>query len=212
MERAGTKTKYHLLGLLVALVVGGGLHLLVALPDAQAQATPPQCSPVTSGERVCINKMVSSNPVQVGESVTFTVDIRYSSALDTSSNATVTDVLPPGVEFQSADGSCTQQSQTVVCDVSLSPRLPTIINIEVIASECGTFANTATVETENGLTSADTEDFTVEGCPPPPPPGQQQPGQQQPEQPQGGGAPAPITQEGEQDSEAGEIDQSFDVS
>lgn len=42
-----------------------------------------------------------------------------------------------------------------------------------------------------------------------------QPNQGQPHnqnQPQRGGAPIPITQEGEQESEAGEIDQSFDVS
>jgi hypothetical protein len=38
----------------------------------------------------------------------------------------------------------------------------------VIASECGTFANTATVETNTGGTSADTENFTVEGCSTPP--------------------------------------------
>jgi hypothetical protein len=39
------------------------------------------------------------------------------------------------------------------------------------------------------------------------------PVQHQPkDQPKGGGAPAPITQEGEQESESGEIDQTFEVS
>ncbi len=47
---------------------------------------------------------------------------------------------------------------------------------------------------------ADTEEIAVEGCEVPPAPEQQQ------------GAPAPISQEGEQESESGEIDQSFDVS
>ncbi|MCA1739655.1 MAG: hypothetical protein LC740_12750 [Actinobacteria bacterium] len=47
---------------------------------------------------------------------------------------------------------------------------------------------------------ADTEEIAVEGCEVPPAPEQQQ------------GSPAPVTQEGEQESESGEIDQSFDVS
>ncbi len=51
--------------------------------------------------------------------------------------------------------------------------------------------------------------------PPDPDPGQQQPNQKQPNQQQPNqqqGVPAPITQEGEQESEAGEVDQNFDVS
>lgn len=51
---------------------------------------------------------------------------------------------------------------------------------------------------------------TVEAAPAPPPPLIPAPGQQ-PDQQQGG-APAPITQEGEQEAEAGEIDQTFDIS
>jgi hypothetical protein len=72
------------------------------------------------------------------------------------------------------------------------------------------FENTATAagtillpEPPGPYTVTDTEEITVE-CPTPPGP---TPGQQQP----GGGA-APITQESEQESEAGEIDQSFEVS
>jgi hypothetical protein len=71
------------------------------------------------------------------------------------------------------------------------------------------FENTATAagtillpESPGQYTVTDTEEITVE-CPTPPGP---TPGQQQP-----GGA-ASITQESEQKSEAGEIDQSFEVS
>jgi hypothetical protein len=68
------------------------------------------------------------------------------------------------------------------------------LTIEATPTRPGNFVNTATLPTALEVEAP----FTVVA-----------PVQDQ--QPQGGGA-APITQEGEQDSESGEVDQSFDVS
>ena len=83
--------------------------------------------------------------------------------------------------------------------------------IEARAEQCGTFQNTARAEglvfpeelPEVELPSdvADTEQINMQVC------GETAPGQQR----QPGGA-APITQESEQESESGEIDQTFEVS
>jgi hypothetical protein len=83
--------------------------------------------------------------------------------------------------------------------------------IEARAEQCGTFQNTARAEglvfpeelpeAEPPFAVAATEQITVQGC------GGTAPGQQR----QPGGA-APITQESEQESESGEIDQTFEVS
>ena len=190
-----TRTKYHLLGLLFALV-----GLLAVAPSAQGQATPPQCTPSND---FCMNKTVNPNPVQVGQTLTFEIELTEQIGITL---VEVTDVLPPSVEFVSVSPPCTLVDNTVECTLILV-RSETI-TIQVIPRECGTFTNTATAATPV-QTVSDTEEITVEGCEetPLPTPGQQPPGQQQQE-----GAPAPITQEGEQESEAGEIDQSFDIS
>jgi hypothetical protein len=77
-----------------------------------------------------------------------------------------------------------------------------LFTVDAIAEQCGTFPNTATAAGEvfNGVlepfSDDDTEQITVEGC----------------DEAGGGGGATPITQEGEQESESGEIDQSFDIS
>ena len=82
--------------------------------------------------------------------------------------------------------------------------------VGAIAEQCGSFRNTASISGEfaefpgpvvpEEFTAKDTEEITVVGC------------EEEAGEGGGGGGAAPITQEGEQESEAGEIDQSFDVS
>jgi hypothetical protein len=182
-------------------------------------------------------KTASPDPVSVGEPLTFTIEVAFEPG---EPGAIVVDELPDSVEFVSAQvdplGECfLVDDNTVVCAVE-NPDIQNggtaTITIVVTPTECGTFTNTAfipflptlTAEQQTALDQLGTEQltaeqlsleqlpieelvtaqqffdeesvtFTVVGC----------------EEPQ----PTPgleLTQEGEQESEAGEIDQTFDVS
>ncbi len=195
MIRARTKY-YLLLSLLGALVVaGGGLALT---PSARAQSTPPQCDP---SNVFCIDKRVTPNPVQVGQPLTFEIELTENIGITL---VNVTDVLPPGVEFVSVSPpppACNLVGNTVECFFILV-RSQTI-TIEVIPRECGTFTNTATAATPTTLTVSDTEAFTVVGCGG----GAAAPGEGQ--QPGEGG---PVTLETENEAQSGPLDLGFDVS
>lgn len=208
MQITSTRTKLFLRILLVALMVAGGLALI---PSVRAQVTPP---PPT------IDKECSPDPVQIGEQLTCTIDVDPSES-GTFNIVEVTDTLPAGVTVTGATQQqlvgglvdstqpCTVTGNTVACPPgTVASAKGEIISLRVIidatAEECGTFTNTAEAEVffSQGVsvTVEDTEEFTVVGCEEAVAPGGQP------------GVPGPITQEGEQESEAGEIDQSFEVS
>jgi uncharacterized repeat protein (TIGR01451 family) len=176
-------------------------------------------------------KTANPDPVNVGGQLTFTIDVAFDPG---EPGTVVVDELPAGVQFVSASPGCEfiATDNLVACLVE-NPGFPDAgtasVEIVVTPTECGTFTNTAVipdpveVPTEQlellragQQTVADlleqlpAEDlvtiqqideesvnFTVVGC-------------GQPE-PQPAGA-TPVTQEGEQESEAGEIDQTFDIS
>jgi uncharacterized repeat protein (TIGR01451 family) len=161
---------------------------------------------------ICIEKAVELNQVGVGEPLTFIITLTEPGLRPNFVD--VTDVLPPGVEFQSVAmippgvGSCTETApNTVSCDgLAVDPFLfdPTTVTIEAIPTQCGTFTNIATGRpATGGGVIEDSADFTVVGC-------EEEAGGVGGAG--GGGGAAPITQEGEQGSEVGEIDQPFDVS
>ena len=206
--------------------------VLTVSPSAQAQVAP----------EPTIDKECTPNPVQIGEQITCTIDVvpapgttgtvsvmdtLPSSLTVTGANSEVILFRPNGEVLLTIPAGCSISGNTVVCPPSLfaviSDRVlvPFLqifrVTIEATAEQCGTFTNTATasglVNSSIPFTVEDTEEITVEGCEEEPldpvlapVPGQQQPNQQQE------GSPAPITQEGEQESESGEIDQSFEVS
>jgi hypothetical protein len=214
-----TSTKYYLLSVLGALMVAVGV--LIVAPSAEAQTA---LDPT-------VDKECTPNPVQVGEQITCTIDVLP--APNTLLFVRVEDTLPDGLtvigatsEIQLGGESidsipCTVEGNTVTCPpapqtrvITNTPFFSTIfrVTIEASAEQCGTFQNTATAVVPNLQSTLepvvlldqrfqDTEQITVEGC----------------EEAGGvgggtGGGAAPITQEGEQESESGEIDQSFDVS
>jgi uncharacterized repeat protein (TIGR01451 family) len=183
--------------------------------SARAQVTPP---PPT------IDKECSPNPVQIGEQLTCTIDVEPPDP-QTFALVEVTDTLPAGVitvseatQQQLVNGvvvltqPCTVTGNIVTCppgivagEAIIPARTSVRVTIEATAEQCGTFTNIAEAEdfTDPPANVEDTEEFTVVGCEGAAPGGQ--PNQVQ-------GVPGPITQEGEQESESGEIDQSFDVS
>jgi len=85
VETTGAKTKYYLLALLGALVVGG-LLLVVAVPDSQARES----------SLPTMNKKCSPDPVRVGQRLTCTLDIG-SAPLLFFPFVDVTDTFPAGV-------------------------------------------------------------------------------------------------------------------
>jgi hypothetical protein len=159
----------------------------------------------------------------VGEPLTFTITgfCRIDPAgVCISLSPAVTDTLPDSVRFVSATArlegtlpplpfppptpTCTESGGTVTCGPEFfgdfgalgGEIVDFVVEIVVIPTQCGTFTNTAA----DSLNTVSLE-FTV--CEKEVP---QQPSQQLPQQ------PGPVTQEAEQDSESGEIDQTIEVS
>ena len=140
----------------------------------------------------CLEKTATPDPVEVGETLTFTIrefctlSQPLSACTSSSVEAGLTDTLPEGVEFVSATATgyggteldpipqptCTESDGTVTC-APLSyvfsnipgseTETPFVATIKVIPTQCGTFTNTASSFT--GRTVSET--FTVVGCPPP---------------------------------------------
>ena len=221
ITRTTTKAKYFFLVLVGVLIVAGGVLVL----PSPAQAQTPCPGPAGT---ICVFKTDSPDPVVVGHPIRFTIEVTPSTAGIGLVLIDITDTLPTGTtvtgvptvtEFVNGGPVLTfnclvsPDGSTVDClglDVSVNP-LPIIVSFEItidaIPSQCGTFTNTATTD----VGPSDSEEFTVEGCPAPPGPAPgPAPGPPIEQQQRGGGVP--ITQEGEQESESGEIDQSFDVS
>jgi len=173
MTTSETKCRYHLLGLLMALVFVGGLLLLVPEPpDAQAQVAP-----------ITVDKECSPNPVGVGQPLTCTIDVLPSDPRGSSDIIQVTDTLPDGVTVTGATQQqlqelglvvstqpCTVTGNTVTCPpetvgFGFGEPLSLRITIDSIAQQCGTFTNTAEAQVvQTGTTVTDSEEITVEGC------------------------------------------------
>ena len=197
------KSRYHLLGLRLALIVAGSLLLLVPEPrEAQAQIffAPP-----------IMDKECSPNPVLVGQHLTCTIDVEARPGTAASVDV-VTDTFPAGIKpirarlqvtgaFRQQD-PCTVNGNTVTCPGPFSVsngflgfNSEATVTIEAIAQQCGTFTNTATAESFgnpllglNPFTVTTSEPITVVGC------------------------EGPVTQEVEQEAESGDVDLSFEVS
>jgi hypothetical protein len=188
-----------LLTLLVAAIMAVGV-LLVAASSAHSQESGQDC--IIFGDSLfCLEKSVE-DPATVGEPLTFTITAFCETDNTCFTNSLgVEDILPASVEFVSAEArgvvpaECVESGGIVTCSPeTFNQDTPFVAEIVVIPTQCGTFTNTArelVSPEDNPITVS--VDFTVVGCEEPP-------------------APAPITQEGEQESESGEIDQTFEVS
>jgi uncharacterized repeat protein (TIGR01451 family) len=204
------RTKYYLLSVLGALAVAVGVMALAT--SAQAQTPARECATFGNGQ-ACLEKTVSPDPVTVGETINFTIRVtNENTALTFNDPFLLVDTLPPGLQVVSVTQSVTPPGTTPTCIVGgntvtcpgpriIPPGGAFTLTIEATPTECGDFVNTATNQTFTVEAP-----FTVVGCDEEAGAGGGVGGGAD-----GGGA-APINQEGEQESEAGEIDQSFDVS
>ena len=121
-----------------------------------------------------MTKTDSPDPVQVGNNLTYTITV---SNLDPSlsMSATMTDILPAGVNFVSvtpSQGSCTGTS-TIVCNLGgIAAGASATVSLVVTPTVAGTLTNTASVpdfEDPTPGNNRDTELTTVIPAPTPPP-------------------------------------------
>jgi uncharacterized repeat protein (TIGR01451 family) len=135
------------------LAIFGLLTLLVG---------PSRGAPPPSGSAdLSLTKSGSPDPVATGGALTYSIQIA-NAGLDVATNVIVTDNLPKGVSFISADsiqGSCVASGkktpQKVTCTLGmLAPNVdpaynPTLITVRVLAPQkAGTISNTASVASD----------------------------------------------------------------
>lgn len=217
MQITGTKTKYYVLSLLGVLAVAVGVLAMAPQLQAQqpsfntqpsqntqsSQALQPSasdsCVPFADGQ-VCLDKTAPTKTT-VNQQLTYTISLQNTSTT-TVFDYTLEDTLPPNVTFVSA----TNPTGTAVCSrtspgvltcgpAALPPTTasgPAIVLITVVPLQCGAVTNTVA----DNLGNVANATATVQGCP-----------QGQPQ-----GVPAPVTQDSGQESDSGELNQSFDVS
>ena len=173
MLTTGTKTKYYFLILLGALVVAVGL--LWVAPQVKAQAPAP----------ITVSKVANPNPVQIGQPLTFTIDVEPAS-LRTFVPVVITDSVPTSAKVTGAteqrlkNGTplsttpCALTGTTVSCPVEFvegggvtkGNTITLKVTIDATAQQCGNFTNTAEATTQiaAGTTVPASANFTVEGC------------------------------------------------
>ena len=100
-----------------------------------------------------ITKSDSADPVEAGDSVTYTLGVHNGGPND-ATGVTVTDALPAGVTYESAtssQGSCSETGGTVTCQLgALANGADATVDIMVATSSAGTITNTASVEGDQG--------------------------------------------------------------
>jgi hypothetical protein len=173
-----------------------------ACPDPPAPPTPPDTQCVD----LVLDKSDSPDPVNVGNEVHYRIDVlnpaRYpplpippSLKPDDAKGVTITDTLPPGVQFVSATPNpplpgamCSHSAGVVTCTPRVSsladpgeipPGLTAGVEITVLTTQTGTITNTATVTTTSTeIDPADNSESvtTAVQLPGPPPGGSRQPG------------------------------------
>lgn len=124
--------------------------LMMALPIAvMGFAAVTSAAPPTSTD-LKITKTGSPAQIQVGSSLTYTIEVQNLGA-NPASGVVVTDALPKGVDFVSATstvGKCAKKGQRVTCAIGalgVGAKRPRV-TIKVIPRQAGTISNTASVK------------------------------------------------------------------
>ena len=115
-------------------------------PD-QNNNTASQNTTVNPSADISVNKTDNSDPVTAGEGLRYTVTVSNSGPSD-STGVTLTDILPPGVNFVSAaptQGNCSG-TRTVTCTLgTLANGKTATVSILVVTASIGELTNIATV-------------------------------------------------------------------
>jgi uncharacterized repeat protein (TIGR01451 family) len=104
---------------------------------------------VTAPPDLSVTKADSPDPVFVGQTLTYTVNVANASGNADATGVTVTDSLPAGTTFVSASpsqGNCSQATGTVTCNLgTLTSGSGATVTIRVTPTQAGSVVNTATV-------------------------------------------------------------------
>ena len=138
----GPKSIYRLLALLVALVVAGGLLLLLMAETPNAQET--QEAPTTQGgpPLPSINKECTPDPVPLGQQVTCTIDVV--AAPHTGAAFQVTDTLPSNL-------TVIDPKEDIVSELLLSELPPVGEPLPLSLGACDVVGNTVTCPSSSSV-------------------------------------------------------------
>lgn len=128
--------------------------LLTMLAVAMCVAAAGVAAPSTGSADLKITKADSPDPVSLGSTLTYTIQVENLGP-DAATGVVVTDTVPKEVDFVSAtstQGKCTAKGKKVTCELGVMPA-PTInyggaptVTIAVIPRKVGTISNTASVD------------------------------------------------------------------
>jgi uncharacterized repeat protein (TIGR01451 family) len=146
---------------LVALIVTLFAFVLLSEPAwAQAELT--------------VEKRGNPGSVQVGQNITYTIQVSNTGDTDNARNVQLVDMLPANTDFSSSSDDCAELTTGIItCDLgNIRPGTTNSRTVEIVvtAREAGTATNTATALSSNAKPAFDTEPTEVRGAPPPPPP------------------------------------------
>lgn len=108
---------------------------------------------ITASSDLSVTKTDSPDPVPAGSELIYTI-VATNNGPDTASGVTVTDPLPAGMSFLSAEstqGSCSESSGTVACNLgTLASHGTATVTIRVRPIAAGNASNTATITSNEG--------------------------------------------------------------
>jgi uncharacterized repeat protein (TIGR01451 family) len=140
--------------------------------DADANGVADTCAGAPpSGADLSITKSDSPDPVMIGDTLTYALDVSNAGP-ETASEVIVTDDLPASVTFVSAtptQGTCSHLAGTVTCSIgTLASGGNTTVDIEVTPNSAGLITNTASVSSDTDdpdqTDNSDAEDTTVQAA------------------------------------------------
>jgi uncharacterized repeat protein (TIGR01451 family) len=150
----------RLLGVAAALLVVLGLALI---------GSPGGASAVPGSTDLALTKSDSPDPVTVGGTLTYTIQVKNQGGNDATS-VVVTDRLPNDVDFLSASassGTCQHHAHTVTCSLgTVLTGATATVTIQGRPTKAGTISNTASVTSPDDKTQAndrDSEATVVQG-------------------------------------------------
>ncbi|WOD39611.1 hypothetical protein [Nodosilinea sp. E11] len=117
---------------------------------------------------ITVTKTDNADPVTIGSPLTYTVTAINGDATTSATGVTVTDTLPGGVTFVSANpdqGTCSESGGTITCSLGTIPAGGSVaIAVQVTPQVSGILVNTATVASTNDSDTTNnsaTQDTTV---------------------------------------------------
>lgn len=143
-----------------------------------ATAPPPPPPPPGSSANVTMSKTDSADPVRVGDSFTYTLNVSNAGP-DAATSVVATDTVPANAQLLSAtssQGACGTAGQSVTCNLgTIAASASATVTVTVRATAAGVLTNSATASSSttdpNPNDNTDTETTRVDSDATPPPPG-----------------------------------------